>query len=440
MFNSQFANFFAVTIVLGLIFFLWVVVYQWKKPVTTNDYLLSESIENLTGIAAFLLSGSSIALSASFAIVLSFHPILTIVFVSMFLAFALVEFISSFHLSRAWQQRRIGIVFFAIWMMVGGVLISIIAGQAILQYAESIAKSERLKQNEKFEAFIARRNTANQRVKELAITDSEIQNAKNSLVTLKNSKKTVQKKLDACPYNWKTKCIEPNTYKLQKIEENIAVQKGIVKQGNEYRKARIIADELNKTPLDAVPGTDEASPGIEALAIVLGSDSKIVGAYVFFALAIFCEISALISFFLWGQSRHERALSMGTGRVLEGNGQIVLNDNLLLKLQDILSQHDNAHNVYKKTPKPIDTPPDDTTNNTQNVGEQPQIVVDDFLRMTFEKVKKDIFGGILENPSFTNLQRGYKITQAQAKEIRNMLLKVKACVKDSTGKLIPVPK
>jgi hypothetical protein len=309
MFDAQFANFYAVLTVLGIVVLLWVVISKWQMPAADNAHLLSVSQENLTGISAFLLAGSSVALSIGFAIVLSFHPILTVVFVSMFCGFALVEFISSFHLSRAWNQRRIGGVMFSIWMMIGGVAISILAGQSLLQIAESNAKAERLKKNAEYEAFLARKEYANQRVQELAITDSEVQTAKTALATLLVERERVQKLLDACPRNHITLCIKPNTTKLSAIEEKIANQNAVIKRGNEYQAARQVANELNSTPIDAVPGANESSPGIEALALVLRSEAKVVGAFIFLALAIFCELSALIAFYLWGQSRFERSVS-----------------------------------------------------------------------------------------------------------------------------------
>jgi len=453
MFNSQFADFYAVLTVLGVVVVLWVVISKWRMPAADNAHLLSVSQENLTGISAFLLAGSSVALSIGFAIVLSFHPILTVVFVAMFSGFALVEFISSFHLSRAWNQRRIGGVFFSIWMMIGGVAISILAGQSLLQIAESNAKAERLKQNQEYEAFLARKEYANQRVQELAITDSEVQAAKTALATLLPERERVQTTLDNCPKNYLTLCIKPNTAKLEAIDEKIAAQNAVIKRGNDYQAARQVANELNSTPIEAVPGANESSPGIEALALVLRSEAKVVGAYIFLALAIFCELSALIAFYLWGQSRFERSLPIEE-RVYNAYTHNVYNHtttsthNVLKepnqKPQEPLKtpKTTSTHNVYTDVQKPsqepaepIETQNDDTHNALTDTEEKPQ---NDTLMSIFEKVKTDIQAGKMENPSFKQLQNTYSVTQKQAGAIRDMLLKAKLAVKDRTGKLVPV--
>ena len=429
MFDSQFANFYAVLTVLGIVVFLWIVISKWRVPTASDSHLLSTAQENLTGIAAFLLAGSSISLSIGFAIVLSFHPILTVVFVAMFAGFALIEFISAFHLSRAWQQRRIGGVMFCIWMMIGGVAISILAGQSLLQIAESNAKAERLKQNQEYEAFLARKEYANQRVQELAITDSEVAAAATALAALTADRERVQAALDGCPRNYLTNCIKPNTAKLSVIDEKIAIQTAIVKRGNEYKAARMVANELNSTPINAVPGANESSPGIEALALVLRAPAIIVGAYIFLALAIFCELSALIAFYLWGESRFERAYANEYGYTHnvwthENAPTQTTTQNPLKPIK--MSATDNAHNVCNDVQiKPIETSA--TEDDTHNV-----------LSSVFEKVKEDIQSKKLDNPSFKNLQNGYEVTQKQARTIRDMILNAKLAVKDATGKLVVI--
>lgn len=84
----------------------------------------------------------------------------------------------------------------------------------------------------------------------------------------------------------------------------------------------------------------------------------------------------------------------------------------------------STQNVLNETQKPIET---QATDNTQNV-----------LMGVFDRIRADIRNGFLDNPSFKNLQKGYKLTQKQAGSIRDMLLNDKVVVKDSTGKLIPV--
>ena len=84
----------------------------------------------------------------------------------------------------------------------------------------------------------------------------------------------------------------------------------------------------------------------------------------------------------------------------------------------------STQNVLNETQEPTET---ETTDNTQNV-----------LMGVFDRIKADIRNGFLDNPSFKNLQKGYKLTQKQAGSIRDMLLNAKVVVKDSTGKLVPI--
>ena len=516
MFDSQFANIYAIVAVIGIIYILWIVISKWQLSSVNEAHLLSESQENMTGIAAFLLAGASVALSIGFAISLSFHPILTFVFVMMFTGIVFVEFNSSFHLARAWKQRRIGAVFFSLFQMIGGVLISILAGQSLLQIAEATAQAERLKQNAEYEAFMERRENANQRVDELAITESEVMAATLALQKLTPEQERLQAKLDNCPHNYYKNCIDPTTAKLNAVNQKMAVHAAIVKQGHDYELARKVANELNSTSIDAVPGITKASPGIEALGLVLRANSELVGAYIFLLLAIFCELSALISFFFWGQSRHERAYAVNDGYThnvydMQGNdihsdmiernnevlAQITQNLDMLLKEQqkiasthNVLSEpkpietsvegtsthnvlNDSTHNVLSKTApkssesssKPIETSvegtsthnvlsksengskngsePIDYTHNVLNESDDENPPTkpepENPLMPIFKKIEADIKDGNMTNPSFKNLQKMYQVTQTQAGNIRDMLLKARIVVKDKTGMLIPIP-
>jgi hypothetical protein len=450
MFDAQFTNFYAVLTVLGIVVLLWVIISKWQMPAANNAHLLSVSQENLTGISAFLLAGSSVALSIGFAIVLSFHPILTVVFVSMFCGFALVEFISSFHLSRAWNQRRIGGVMFSIWMMIGGVAISILAGQSLLQIAESNAKAERLKKNAEYEAFLARKEYANQRVQELAITDSEVQAAKTALATLLIERERVQKLLDACPHNHITLCIKPNTAKLEALDGKIATQNAVIKRGNEYQAARQVANELNSTPIDAVPGANESSPGIEALALVLRSEAKVVGAFIFLALAIFCELSALIAFYLWGQSRFERSVS--DKKVYEyyysPPQPMAVPANGIPKHE--ISQpndevDDKAHAIGRPRSEAVLEPnshsdDDESQANGIRQNDEPQANgrQNDKEVILYEKLEKGVKDGELTNLSFPKLREylGIKNNSLIGK-LRDKLVLNGLAVYDSTRKCIP---
>ena len=323
MFESIPANAYVLLTAAGIVLTIYLLVTQ-QKPASKQTHLLSQSQENLTGVAAFMLSGASVSLSITFALVLAFNPIMALVFVIMFSGFALVEFIASFHLSKNWNQGRVGGVFFSLWLLIGGISISILAGQGILHVAEEKAAKEAMLKSNEYERFLTRQQEANAEVKRLAIAPALVTKAKSDLSRLENERSglnnkliTLQAKLDNCPHNYFKNCIDPTQAQIDRttallagVQGDITKSQAIIEQQNSFLAVKALADELNTTSF-AEEFDSNANKGIDALAIVLNTESEIVSAYAFLYLAIFCELSAIIAFYLWGQSRFERILYNG---------------------------------------------------------------------------------------------------------------------------------
>jgi hypothetical protein len=331
MFESIPANVYVLLAAGAIVLTIYLLVTQ-QKPTSNQAHLLSQSQENLTGVAAFMLSGASVSLSITFALVLAFNPIMSLVFVIMFAGFALVEFIASFHLSKNWNQGRVGGVFFSLWLLIGGISISILAGQGILHIAEEKAAKEAMLKSNEYERFLARQQEANDDVKRLAIAPALVTKAKSDLSRLENEHNglnnkliTLQNKLDNCPKNYFKNCINPTQAQIDRtntliaaVQSDIVKAQAIIEQQNSFLAAKALANELNNKSF-AEEFDSNANKGIDALAIVLNTESEIVSAYAFLYLAIFCELSAIIAFYLWGQSRFERMLYDGYS--ITTNGQ-----------------------------------------------------------------------------------------------------------------------
>ena len=331
MFESIPANAYVLLAAGAIVLTIYLLVTH-QKPASNQAHLLSQSQENLTGVAAFMLSGASVSLSIAFAFILAFNPIMSLVFVIMFAGFALVEFIASFHLSKNWNQGRVGGVFFSLWLLIGGISISILAGQGILHVAEEKAAKEAMLKSNEYERFLARQQEANDDVKRLAIAPALVTKAKSNLSRLENELHglnnklvTLQEKLDNCPHNYFKNCIDPTQLKIDRtniliaaVQSDIVKAQAIIEQQNSFLAAKALANELNNKSF-AEEFDSNANKGIDALAIVLNTESEIVSAYAFLYLAIFCELSAIIAFYLWGQSRFERMLYNGYS--ITTNGQ-----------------------------------------------------------------------------------------------------------------------
>ena len=442
MFESIPANFFVLVVAIGIFITIYILVTK-QKPVDAHAHLLSQSQENLTGVAAFMLSGASVSLSIAFALILAFNPIMSLVFVIMFAGFALIEFIAAFHLAKNWNQGRIGGVMFSLFMLIGGISISILAGQSVLHIAEEKAAKEAMVKSAEYDRFLARQQAANDEVKRIAIAPALVTTAKSNFVRLEgelgglnNKLITLQAKLDNCPRNYFKNCINPTqgqidrtNQKMTQVQGKFAKAQAIISQNNDFLAAKSIANELNAKSFSEEFDSN-ANKGIDALAVVLEASSEVVSAYAFLYLAIFCELSAIIAFYLWGQSRYERVLMMGNGRIFDTHSVWSEPQNLMKTRQNTTT--DNTHSVRTEPPQPIKTPQEDTTKSTHNVQDL------DFLNLVFAVVKNDVSLGNLKNPSFKNLQRKYHVTQAQAGKIRNMLLKEKVCVSDKNNQLVPV--
>ena len=325
-------NIYTILVVGVIALSLWLTIAWMKKPKGITK-LLSQSQENLSGLAAFMMVFCSIGLSIGFALSLSTSMFIGVLFVSLFTGFCIAEFTASFHLAKAWNDGRIGLVAASVFLLVGGAVISIIAGQALIATKVDEAQAKRLQASEAYQSALKERQTAQEQVKNLALDGSIVTQAKQklaqfeaSLAELTTQKNQAIQTRDTCPHNYLSKCIKPANQAIADLESKIEVLKSAVSKEQEfvnqfdrYQSAKSYSDNLSNQPLPPSAVNDSTLPGIKALSIVLNIPTEVVGAHVFLFLAVFGELGGIILFYLWGASRLERAILVAPGGItIEG--------------------------------------------------------------------------------------------------------------------------
>ena len=325
-------NTYTILVVLVITLLIWLAITWLRKPKGTTK-LLSQSQENLTGLGAFMMALCSIGLSIGFSLSLATSIFIGILFASLFTGFCIAEFTASFHLAKAWADGRLGRVVAAIFLLVGGAMISIIAGQALIATKVDEAQAKRLQASESYQLALNERQAAQQQVKNLAIDGSIVTQAQQklaqfeaSLAELTTQKNQAIQTRDTCPPNYLTKCVNPANQAIANLDSKIEALKSainkeqtFINQFDRYQSAKSYSDNLSNQPLPPNVINDSTLPGIKALSIVLGIPTEVVGAHVFLFLAVFGELGGIILFYLWGASRLERAILTAPGGItIEG--------------------------------------------------------------------------------------------------------------------------
>jgi hypothetical protein len=270
-------------------------------------------VHNLTSLSAFGLAVCSGGLSISFGLTLADSLPLKFVFGFMLLSLAVAEFIAAFFLTKAWHSRQVIKIVLAIYLMLGGLAVSVLCGQATLQQSLDTAQQTRRLQSDVYQAAVAQRQQAAEKVAALSIDETQAVAAKNALTTLETEK---QAYLASAATNSRGQsagtigvrvgdCLGTSYYikkycgKIRTLDSQIRAAKATVDKWNAYKSAKAHLDDLESKPLpNAVK--DAQLPGINALALILEADGENVGAILFFLLAVFLETAAIILFVFLG--------------------------------------------------------------------------------------------------------------------------------------------
>jgi hypothetical protein len=274
----------------------------------------SKIVYNLTALSALGLAVCSCGLSVSFGVMLGHGMLLKLVFGIMLLSLAVAEFVAAYYLANAWNSGRVNKIVLAGFMLLGGIVISVLCGQATLQQSLEAAQQARRLQSDVYQAAVAQREAAAQKVAALSIDETQALAAKKALTALEIEKQaylakpatnsrgqsagTIGVRVGDClgtSYYVKKYCGQIRTLDSQLGEAKVTVDKW-----HEYKNAKAHLDELESKPLPSAV-KDAQIPGITALAIILEADGEQVGAMMFFFVFGFCGINGNYTVFFLGE-------------------------------------------------------------------------------------------------------------------------------------------
>jgi hypothetical protein len=270
-------------------------------------------VSNLTALSALGLAVCSGGLSISFGLTLADGMPLKFVFGLMLLSLAVAEFVAAYYLAKAWQSGRVIKIVLAIYLMLGGLAVSVLCGQATLQQSLDTAQQTRRLQSDVYQAAVAQRKQAAEKVAALSIDEAQALAAQNALTALSHEKQAYLAKPATNSRGQSAgtigvrvgDCLGTSYYikkycgKIRTLDSQIREAKATVDKWNAYKNAKAHLDDLESKPLPNA--VEEAQlPGINALALILEADGEHVGAVLFFLLSVFVETAALILFVFLG--------------------------------------------------------------------------------------------------------------------------------------------
>jgi hypothetical protein len=283
-------------------------------------------VHNLTALSAIGLAVCSGGLSIAFGLTLADGAALKVVFALMLLGLAVAEFLAAFYLAKAWHSRQIMKIFLAIYLMLGGLAVSVLCGQATLQQSLDSAQQTRRQQSDVYQAAVAQRQQAAEKAAALSMDETQALAAQDALTALSHEKQaylaspatnsrgqsagTIGVRVGDClgtSYYVKKYC-----GKIRTLDSQIREAKTTVDKWNAYKNAKAHLEELESKPLpNAVK--EAQLPGINSIALILETDGEHVGAILFFCLSVFVETAAMILFvFLGTGSSAQKAAGVST--------------------------------------------------------------------------------------------------------------------------------
>jgi hypothetical protein len=391
----------------------------------------SKTVPNFTALSAIGLAVCSCGLSVSFGVTLGHTASLKLMFGLMLLSLAIAEFVAAHYLANAWHSKQIIKIILAGFLLLGGVVVSVLCGQATLQQSLDAAQQARRLQSDVYQAAVAQRQRAAEKVAALSVDESQALAAKNALTTLETQK---QAYLASAATNSQGKgagtiaarvgdCTGTSYYvrkycgQIRRLDSQLSDAKLTVDKWHEYQNAKAHLDELQSKPLPT--GADRAQlPGISALALILGTEGEQVGAMMFFIFSVFSELAAIILFFFLGSDSSQQA----DGIVPTTQPYIIQQPELKSHVQVPTLEESRSQNQVQ----PVTTLASSRQNQAQPVTTQKESrrqnapVAD--VPSVYQQVVDDIHAKNLRNCSFRTLMSTYGVNQSQAAAIRLKLI------------------
>jgi hypothetical protein len=374
-------------------------------------------VHNLTALSAFGLAVCSGGMSISFGLTLADSMPLKFVFGLMLLSLAVAEFVAAYFLAKAWNSRQVIKIILAIYLMLGGLAVSVLCGQATLQQSLDTAQQTRRLQSDVYQAAVAQRKKAAEKAAALSIDETQALAAQNALTALSHEKQaylakpatnsrgqsagTIGVRVGDCTGT--SFYVKKYCGKIRTLDSQIRDAKATVDKWNAYKNAKAHLDDLESKPLPNAVKEAEL-PGISAIALILETDGEHVGAILFFCLAVFVETAALILVVFLGSDSAAKSAS----------GVSTTPPYIVAQPQQQVAQAGRV-----STTPPHIVPQPQQQSQVETLSESlPQNAVP----KVYQQVVDDIQAKKLRNCSFRTLMNRYGVNQNQATVIRLKLV------------------
>jgi hypothetical protein len=400
---------------------------------TSNSEIIVPNLTVLSGMGLAVCSGG---LSVSFGLTLGDGLVLKLMFALMLLSLAVAEFIAAFYLAKAWHSRQVIKMLLAGYLLLGGITISVICGQATLQHSLDAAQQTRRLQSDTYQAAVAQRKQAAEKVAALSIDETQAVAAKQALTALSAEKQaylakpatnsrgqnagTIGVRVGDCTgtsFYVNKYCGKIRTLDLQHRSAKLTVDKW-----NKYQNAKAHLDELESKPLPT-GAKDALLPGIAAIALMLETDGEQVGAMIFFLFAVFTEIAAIILFFFYGSESAAKAegVSATPSLIIQ---QPQLKSQLAAQTEGVSATQPYMVQPPQQQSQVAATQAEGVSATQPYMVQQPQQQSAPAMDVpsVYQQIVDDIHTKKLRNGSFRSLMTQYGLNQNQAAAIRMKLV------------------
>jgi hypothetical protein len=303
---------------LFIIFLCGVFFLLWKNH-SNDSQELPAPVVTLTGLAGFTIAACSFGLSVSYGLSMDIGAIKWYAF--LFGAVSSLEFLASYFISYYLYNRNALMFGFSVAVITAGIVISIMAGQALIAGKLDEVKAERVQQSDSYQVAMQQRQNAHERMEKLAISDNAYHSAQLEIETALNNAKSLM--ADNIHYSWSdcsnfphSLCSVIGNYKgrtkdlnaqLAPLQQAIQRNQKIVQQYEKYQAAKQLANELKAQPLPTAANSGDL-PHIKWLAISTGIEADLLEARLYIGLAICFELMGLWALYVYGKNNRPNNL------------------------------------------------------------------------------------------------------------------------------------
>jgi len=250
---------------------------------------------------AFFLGFISLWMNVSFGYSLGTDTTSKLAMAGEYLSFDLAKLVALTIIGFAWAKRNhvIAAVFVVVFVLTVG--FSLISAQSFMASLLHGQKVERVMQSAAYQDNQNAKQRAQAKVEELAISSSEINEAKAKVERLERQQAAAQATYEqyASRGNYPTRARQAGM-ELEAIESQIEKQQAIVNQGSAYNGALTNLDRLENKKITNIAGESVENAGFSSVAFALGVEVKVFIAKLLLFMAAASEIITTMFFFYAG--------------------------------------------------------------------------------------------------------------------------------------------